>query len=98
MQEVPQNEKTLFYPRSPYAVSKLHAYWMTINYREAYDIYACNGILFNYESPRRGETFVTRKIIRAVAHIEAGLQDKLYIGNLDARRDWGYAPEYVEAM
>lgn len=94
----PQSEKTPFYPRSPYAVSKVAAYWMTVNYREAYDMFACNGILFNHESPRRGETFVTRKITRAVARIKAGLQDKLYMGNLDAERDWGYAPDYVEAM
>ncbi len=96
--EVPQNEKTPFRPRSPYAVAKLYAYWMTVNYREAYNIFACNGILFNHESPRRGETFVTRKITKAVASIKAGLQKKLYIGNLDARRDWGYAPEYVIGM
>jgi len=97
-QEVPQTEKTPFYPRSPYAAAKVYAYWMTVNYREAYGIFACNGILFNHESPRRGETFVTRKITRAVARIEAGLDKKLYLGNLDAKRDWGYAPEYVEAM
>ncbi len=96
--EVPQRETTPFAPRSPYAAAKLYAYWMTVNYRESYGIFACNGILFNHESPRRGETFVTRKITRAVAAIKAGLQDKLYLGNLDARRDWGYAPEYVEAM
>jgi GDPmannose 4,6-dehydratase len=94
----PQDEKTPFHPRSPYGVSKLFAHWMTVNYREAHGLYAVNGILFNHESPRRGETFVTRKISRAVARIEAGLQNKLYLGNLDARRDWGYAPEYVEAM
>ncbi|MPQ97928.1 GDP-mannose 4,6-dehydratase [Modestobacter sp. I12A-02628] len=94
----PQDENTPFYPRSPYGVAKLYAYWATRNYREAYDIYAVNGILFNHESPRRGETFVTRKITRAVARIKAGLQDKLYLGNLDAVRDWGYAPEYVEGM
>ena len=94
----PQNEKTCFEPRSPYAAAKLYGYWMTANYREAYDMYACNGILFNHESPRRGETFVTRKITRAVARIVAGLQDHLYLGNLDAKRDWGYAPEYVEVM
>jgi GDPmannose 4,6-dehydratase len=94
----PQNEKTPWYPRSPYACAKLYAHWLTINYRESYDMFACSGILFNHESPRRGETFVTRKITRAVAHIKAGLQDKLYLGNLSARRDWGYAPEYVEAM
>ena len=94
----PQNERSPFVPRSPYAVSKLYAYWMAVNYREGYDIFAANGILFNHESPRRGETFVTRKITRAIARIRAGLQDKVYLGNLDARRDWGYAPEYVEAM
>src|SRR5262247_449557 len=94
----PQNETTPFHPRSPYGAAKLYAYWATVNYRESYGIYACNGILFNHESPRRGETFVTRKITRAVAHIKAGLQDKLYLGNLDAKRDWGYAKEYVEAM
>ena len=94
----PQNEDTTFHPRSPYGVAKLFAYWTTVNYREAHGIYACNGILHNHESPRRGETFVTRKITRAVARIKAGLQDKLYLGNLDAKRDWGYAPEYVEAM
>ena len=97
-QEIPQRETTPFYPRSPYAAAKLHAYWMAINYRESYGLFACNGILFNHESPRRGETFVTRKITRAVATIKAGVQDTLYLGNLDARRDWGYAPEYVEAM
>jgi GDPmannose 4,6-dehydratase len=96
--EVPQRETTPFYPRSPYAAAKVHAYWATVNYRESYGLFACNGILFNHESPRRGETFVTRKITRSVAAIKAGLQDKLYLGNLDARRDWGYAPEYVEAM
>jgi len=96
--EIPQNEKTPFHPRSPYGVSKLYSYWITVNYREAYDIFACNGILFNHESPRRGKRFVTRKISRAVALIDAGLQDKLYLGNLNAKRDWGYAPEYVEAM
>ena len=94
----PQSEATPFYPRSPYGVSKVFAYWATVNYREAYGMYACNGILFNHESVRRGETFVTRKITRAVARIKAGLQDKLYLGNLEARRDWGFAPEYVEAM
>lgn len=94
----PQNEKTPFYPRSPYAAAKVYAYWMTVNYREAYKIFACNGILFNHESPRRGETFVTRKITRALAHILAGKQKKLYLGNLNAKRDWGFAPEYVEAM
>jgi len=95
---VPQNEKTPFYPRSPYAAAKLYAYWITVNYREAYNIFACNGILFNHESPRRGETFVTRKITRAVADIVKGKQDKLYLGNLDAKRDWGYAGDYVEGM
>jgi len=96
--EIPQTERTPFYPRSTYAVSKVFAYWMTVNYREAYGIFACNGILFNHESPRRGETFVTRKITRAIARIEAGLDKKLFLGNLEAKRDWGYAPEYVEAM
>jgi len=96
--EVPQRETTPFRPRSPYACSKLYGYWMTANYREGYGMFACNGILFNHESPRRGETFVSRKITRAVARIRAGLQDKLYLGNLDAKRDWGYAPEYVDAM
>jgi len=96
--EKPQNEKDRFYPRSPYACAKLYGYWITINYREAYDIYACNGILFNHESPRRAKRFVTRKITRAVAKIKANLQDKLFLGNLDAKRDWGFAPEYVEAM
>lgn len=94
----PQSEKTPFYPRSPYAVAKVYSYWMAINYREAYKMFACNGILFNHESPRRGETFVTRKITRAVAHIKAGRQKKLYLGNLKAKRDWGYAPEYVECQ
>jgi len=98
VQEVPQRETTPFYPRSPYGAAKVYAHWITVNYRESYGLFACNGILFNHESPRRGETFVTRKITRAVAHIKAGLQDKLYLGNLDARRDWGYAKEYVEAM
>ncbi|HEY4111793.1 GDP-mannose 4,6-dehydratase [Puia sp.] len=98
VQEIPQRETTPFYPRSPYAVAKLYAYWITVNYREAYGLYACNGILFNHESPQRGETFVTRKITRAVAAIALGLQDCLYIGNLDARRDWGHAKDYVEAM
>ena len=98
VQEIPQNEKTPFYPRSPYAVAKLYAYWITINYREAYKIFACNGILFNHESPIRGETFVTRKITRAAVRIALGLQDKLYLGNLDAKRDWGYAGDYVKAM
>ena len=94
----PQDEETLFHPRSPYAAAKVYAYWMTRNYRDAYGLFAVNGILFNHESPRRGETFVTRKITRAVARIAAGLQDELFLGNLDARRDWGYAPEYVEGM
>ncbi|MBS7565994.1 GDP-mannose 4,6-dehydratase [Mucilaginibacter sp. Bleaf8] len=98
VQAVPQSETTPFYPRSPYAVAKLYAYWITVNYREAYGMYACNGILFNHESPLRGETFVTRKITRAVAKIAKGLQDKLYLGNLDAQRDWGHAKDYVEAM
>ncbi|WP_295127612.1 GDP-mannose 4,6-dehydratase [uncultured Chitinophaga sp.] len=98
VQEVPQREATPFYPRSPYAVAKLYAYWITVNYREAYGMFACNGILFNHESPLRGETFVTRKITRAAAAIVLGLQDKLYLGNLDARRDWGHAKDYVEAM
>jgi len=98
VQEVPQNEQTPFYPRSPYGVAKLYAYWITVNYREAYHMYACNGILFNHESPLRGETFVTRKITRAAAKISLGLQKKLYIGNLDAERDWGHAKDYVEAM
>ncbi len=96
VQEIPQKETTPFYPRSPYAVAKLYAYWITINYREAYGIYACNGILFNHESPVRGETFVTRKITRALARIRLGLQDRLYLGNLNARRDWGHAKDYVE--
>lgn len=94
----PQSEKTPFYPRSPYAVAKVYAYWQTVNYREAYGLFACNGILFNHESERRGETFVTRKITRAATRIKLGLQDVLYLGNLDAKRDWGYAPDYVEAM
>jgi len=98
VQEIPQRETTPFYPRSPYAAAKVYAYWVTVNYRESYGIFACNGILFNHESPRRGGTFVTRKITRAVAHIKAGLQDKLYLGNIEPRRDWGYAKEYVEAM
>jgi GDPmannose 4,6-dehydratase len=97
-QEIPQNETTPFYPRSPYGVAKLYAYWIIVNYREAYNMFACNGILFNHESPLRGETFVTRKITRAVAKIALGLQDKLYLGNLDAKRDWGHAKDYVEAM
>lgn len=96
--EVPQRETTPFHPRSPYGAAKVYAYWATVNYRESYNLFACNGILFNHESPRRGETFVTRKITRAVARIKAGIQDKLYLGNLDAKRDWGYAKEYVEAM
>ena len=96
--EVPQTEKTPFYPRSPYACAKVYSYWITVNYRESYGMHASNGILFNHESPRRGETFVTRKITRALAHIKAGLQKKLYLGNLDSKRDWGYAKEYVEAM
>ncbi|MEX1130416.1 MAG: GDP-mannose 4,6-dehydratase [Candidatus Woykebacteria bacterium] len=98
VQEVPQSETTPFYPRSPYAVAKLYGYWITVNYREAYDMFACNGILFNHESPNRGETFVTRKITRAAAKIALGLQDKMYIGNMDAQRDWGHAKDYVEAM
>jgi len=98
VQETPQSETTPFYPRSPYAAAKLYAYWITINYREAYNIFACNGILFNHESPVRGETFVTRKITRAVARIKLGLQEKLYLGYLDAKRDWGYAGDYVKAM
>jgi len=97
-QEVPQRETTPFYPRSPYAAAKLYAYWITINYREAYNMFACNGILFNHESPMRGETFVTRKITRAVARIQLGMQEKLYLGNLDAKRDWGFAGDYVRAM
>ena len=97
-QETPQKESTPFYPRSPYAVSKLFSYWMIINYREAYNMYACNGILFNHESPRRGKTFVTRKITLAAARIKLGFQDVLYLGNIDARRDWGYAPDFVEGM
>ena len=98
VQNVPQRETTPFYPRSPYGCAKVFAYWVTVNYRESYGIHASNGILFNHESPRRGETFVTRKITRALAHIKAGLQSKLYLGNLDAKRDWGYAKEFVEAM
>src|SRR6516225_4605352 len=98
VQAVPQSEKTPFYPRSPYAVAKLYAYWITVNYRETYKMYATNGILFNHESPLRGETFVTRKITRGVAKIALGLQEKIYLGNLDARRDWGHAKDYVEAM
>ena len=98
VQEIPQSEKTPFYPRSPYAVAKMYGYWITVNYREAYNIYACNGILFNHESPLRGETFVTRKITRAVSRIAVGLQDKVFLGNLNAKRDWGHAKDYVEAM
>lgn len=98
VQEVPQKETTPFYPRSPYGVAKIYGYWIVVNYREAYNIFACNGILFNHESPRRGETFVTRKITRAVARIKYGLQNSIHIGNLDAKRDWGYAPEYCEGM
>jgi len=98
VQEIPQSEKTPFYPRSPYGVAKLYAYWMTVNYREAYNMFACNGILFNHESPLRGETFVTRKITRAAAQIALGMINKLYVGNLDASRDWGHAKDYVEAM
>jgi len=98
VQEVPQKETTPFYPRSPYGCAKMYSYWITINYRESYGLHASNGILFNHESPRRGETFVTRKVTRAAAHIKLGLQDKLFLGNLDAKRDWGYAKEYVEAM
>ncbi|KKI98917.1 GDP-mannose 4,6-dehydratase [Prochlorothrix hollandica] len=98
VQAVPQSETTPFYPRSPYACAKVYAHWQTVNYRESYDLFACNGILFNHESPRRGETFVTRKITRAIARILAGQQDKIYMGNLDAKRDWGYAKDYVRAM
>jgi GDPmannose 4,6-dehydratase len=98
VQEIPQNEKTPFYPRSPYAVAKLYAHWITVNYREAYDIYACNGVLFNHESPVRGETFVTRKITRALTKIKLGLQKDLYLGNLNAKRDWGHAKDFVEAQ
>ncbi|MBW2645437.1 MAG: GDP-mannose 4,6-dehydratase [Deltaproteobacteria bacterium] len=98
VRETPQSEKTPFYPRSPYAAAKVYAYWQTVNYREAYNLFTCNGILFNHESPRRGETFVTRKVTRAATRIKLGLQDKLYLGNLDAKRDWGYAGDYVEAM
>ena len=96
VKEVPQRETTPFYPRSPYAVAKLYAYWITVNYREAYGIYACNGILFNHEGPRRGETFVTRKITRALARIKLGMKERLYLGNLSAKRDWGHARDYVE--
>ncbi len=98
VQEVPQNENTPFYPRSPYGVAKLYAYWITVNYREAYNMYACNGILFNHESPIRGETFVTRKITRAVSRIALGMQDQIYLGNLSSKRDWGHARDYIEAM
>jgi GDPmannose 4,6-dehydratase len=98
VQAVPQSETTPFYPRSPYAAAKIYAYWITVNYREAYDMFACNGILFNHESPLRGETFVTRKITRAVSKIVLGLQDEFFMGNLDAKRDWGHAKDYVEAM
>lgn len=98
VREIPQNEYTPFYPRSPYACAKVQAFWQTINYREAYDLFACNGVLFNHESPRRGETFVTRKITRAATRIKLGLQDAVYLGNLDAKRDWGFAGDYVEAM
>jgi GDPmannose 4,6-dehydratase len=98
VQEIPQNEKTPFYPRSPYGVAKLYGYWITVNYREAYNIFACNGILFNHESPRRGETFVTRKITMAAARISNGLQKKLFLGNLDAKRDWGHAKDFIEGM
>jgi GDPmannose 4,6-dehydratase len=98
VQEIPQTEKTPFYPRSPYACAKLYGYWITVNYREAYNMFACNGILFNHESPIRGETFVTRKITRAVARITLGMQEKLYLGNLSAKRDWGHAKDYIEAM
>jgi GDPmannose 4,6-dehydratase len=98
VQEIPQKETTPFYPRSPYAAAKLYAYWITVNYRESYGMYACNGILFNHESPLRGETFVTRKVTRAAARISLGLQDKLYMGNIDAKRDWGYAGDYVELL
>jgi len=98
VQEVPQTEKTPFYPRSPYAIAKLYAHWITKNYREAYNLFSCNGILFNHESPRRGETFVTRKITRGIARIKAGLEKKMYVGNIEAKRDWGFTPEYVEVM
>ena len=98
VRETPQNENTPFYPRSPYGVAKVYAHWITVNYREAYNIYACNGILFNHESPRRGETFVTRKIVIALCKIDKGLQDRLYLGNIEAKRDWGHAKDYVEAM
>jgi GDPmannose 4,6-dehydratase len=98
VRETPQTEATPFYPRSPYAAAKVYSYWQTVNYREAYEMYACNGILFNHESPRRGETFVTRKITRAATRIKLGLQDRLFLGNLDAERDWGFAGDYVQAM
>lgn len=98
VQQIPQSEKTPFYPRSPYAAAKLYAYWITVNYREAYNLFACNGILFNHESPRRGENFVTRKITKGIANILKGKQEKLYLGNIDAKRDWGFAGDYVEAM
>src|SRR6202043_2257375 len=98
VQEIPQRETTPFYPRSPYGAAKVYAYWITVNYREAYGLYACNGILFNHESPRRGETFVSRKITRALARIHLGLQDTLHLGNLDAKRDWGHARDYVRAQ
>jgi GDPmannose 4,6-dehydratase len=98
VQEIPQRETTPFYPRSPYGAAKVYSYWITVNYREAYDLFACNGVLFNHESPRRGETFVTRKITKAVARIKLGLERDLFLGNLDAQRDWGYAGDYVEAM
>lgn len=98
VQEIPQKESTPFYPRSPYAAAKVYAHWLTVNYREAYNLFACNGILFNHESPRRGETFVTRKITRGVAAIKLGIQDKIFLGNMDAKRDWGFAKDYVEAM
>ncbi|MFH0703318.1 MAG: GDP-mannose 4,6-dehydratase [bacterium] len=98
VQEIPQTEKTPFYPRSPYACAKVYAYWLTVNYRESYNLFACNGILFNHESPRRGETFVTKKITKGIANILAGKQNIIYLGNLDAKRDWGYAKDYVEAM
>jgi len=98
VQETPQTEKTAFYPRSPYGVAKVYAHWITINYREAYNIFACNGILFNHESPRRGETFVTRKIVIALCRIKSGKQKKLFLGNIEAKRDWGHAQDYVEAM
>ncbi|NKQ38407.1 MAG: GDP-mannose 4,6-dehydratase, partial [Methanosarcinales archaeon] len=98
VQETPQTEKTPFYPRSPYAVAKMYSYWITVNYREAYNMFACNGILFNHESPLRGETFVTKKITRAISRIKLGMQKKIYLGNLDSIRDWGHAVDYVEAM